>query len=262
MTDENTARNMIEMKGRVAVITGGAAGIGLGAARTLAGAGADIALFDIDDEKGATAAGELRKIGVKAEYYRCDVTSGASCETAVSGVVKDFERIDVLFNNAGIAIRKSTVDITEKEWDLAIGVNLKGVYLVSHFVIPHMINVGGGSIINTGSGWSLKGGPDAVSYCASKGGVLNLTRAMAIDHGKDNIRVNCICPGDVDTALLRGECEQLGEDEEEFMADAADRPINRVGNTEDIGKAVLFFASDMSTWVTGTHLVVDGGGLA
>jgi len=125
-----------------------------------------------------------------------------------------------------------------------------------------MITAGGGSIINTGSGWSLKGGPDAVSYCAVKGGVLNLTRAMAIDHGPHNIRVNCVCPGDVDTPLLRSECAQLGEDEKEFLNDAADRPLNRVGTPVDIANAVLFFASDMSTWVTGVHLVVDGGGIA
>jgi len=125
-----------------------------------------------------------------------------------------------------------------------------------------MIAGGGGSIINTGSGWSLKGGPDAVSYCAAKGGVLNLTRAMAIDHGRHNIRVNCVCPGDVDTPMLRSECEQLGQDTDEFMREAADRPLSRVGTPTDVANAVLFFASDMSTWVTGAFLAVDGGGTA
>jgi NAD(P)-dependent dehydrogenase (short-subunit alcohol dehydrogenase family) len=125
-----------------------------------------------------------------------------------------------------------------------------------------MIKNGGGSIINTGSGWSLKGGENAVSYCAMKGGTLNMTRAMAIDHGKHNIRVNCVCPGDVDTPLLRSECRQLGEDVNEFMKEAAYRPLNRVGAPEDVANAVLFFASDLSTWVTGAYLVVDGGGIA
>jgi NAD(P)-dependent dehydrogenase (short-subunit alcohol dehydrogenase family) len=125
-----------------------------------------------------------------------------------------------------------------------------------------MIANGGGSIINTGSGWALKGGPNAVSYCAAKGGVLNLTRAMAIDHGKHNIRVNCVCPGDVDTPLLRSECEQLGEEMQTFMKEAAARPLNRVGTPEDVANAVLFLASDMSSWMTGAHLVVDGGGIA
>jgi NAD(P)-dependent dehydrogenase (short-subunit alcohol dehydrogenase family) len=125
-----------------------------------------------------------------------------------------------------------------------------------------MIRSGGGSIINIGSGWSLKGGPRAASYCAAKGGVVNLTRAMAIDHGKHNIRVNCVCPGDVDTPMLRSECDQLGEDPATFMREAANRPLGRVGTPEDIANAVLFLASPMSSWITGAALVVDGGGLA
>jgi len=133
---------------------------------------------------------------------------------------------------------------------------------LSREVIPHMARQGGGSIINTGSGWSLKGGPKAAAYCAAKAGVLNLTRAMAIDHGKDNIRVNCVCPGDVDTPMLAGECAQLGADRQKFMDEAAARPIRRVGSPEDVAKAVLFLASEMSSWITGTALVVDGGGLA
>ncbi len=139
---------------------------------------------------------------------------------------------------------------------------LKGIYLLSREVVPHMIRSGGGSIINIGSGWSLKGGPRAASYCAAKGGVVNLTRAMAIDHGKHNIRVNCVCPGDVETPMLQSECAQLGEDREAFMREAANRPLARVGTPEDIANAVLFLASPMSSWITGAALVVDGGGLA
>ena len=154
------------------------------------------------------------------------------------------------------------VDLTEEEWDRSLDVTLKGIYLLSHEVVPHMIRAGGGSIINIGSGWSLKGGPRAVAYCAAKGGTVNLTRAMAIDHGKHNIRVNCVCPGDVDTPMLRSECAQLGEDAQTFMQEAANRPLARVGTPEDIANAVLFLASPMSSWITGAALVVDGGGLA
>jgi len=125
-----------------------------------------------------------------------------------------------------------------------------------------MIQGGGGSIINTGSGWALKGGPQAVSYCAAKGGLWNMTRAMAIDFGRYKIRVNAVCPGDIDTPMLRSECAQLGENETNFMEEAAVRPLHRVGTPEDVANAVLFLASDMSTWITGTHLVVDGGGIA
>lgn len=122
---------------------------------------------------------------------------------------------------------------------------------------------GGGSIINTGSGWSLKGGENAVSYCAMKGGTLNMTRAMCIDHGKDNIRVNTVCPGDIDTPMLKSECEQLGGVyDEKYKAECANRPISRLGTVEDVANVVLFLASDMSTWITGAHIVVDGGGIA
>lgn len=177
-------------------------------------------------------------------------------------VISKFKHIEILFSNAGVAIRKNTVDLGERGWDQAIYVGSKGLYLVSHYVLPHMIRAGGGSIINTGSGWSLNGGPNAVSYCAVKGGVLNLTHTMAIAHGPQNIRVNCVCPGDVGAPLLISECEQLEEDENEFMKEAADRPLNRIGTPEDIANAVLFFVSDMSTWVTGSYLVIDGGGIA
>jgi len=125
-----------------------------------------------------------------------------------------------------------------------------------------MIQAGGGSIINTGSGWSLKGGPRAVSYCAAKGGIWNMTRAMAIDFGPHNIRVNAVCPGDIDTPMLRSECAQLGENERAFMEEAAARPLHRVGTPEDVANVVLFLASGLSAWVTGTHIVVDGGGIA
>jgi len=256
------ALELLSLQGKVAMITGASSGIGKGTAVRLAEMGAKIALLDIDEKKGTGVEMEIKKAGGSAIFLRCNVCLKNDCKNAVELTLKKFGRIDILFNNAGIAIRKNTVDLNESEWDLALDVNLKGIYLLSHYVIPHMIKNGGGSIINTGSGWSLKGGPDAVSYCASKGGVLNLTRAMAIDHGKHNIRVNCVCPGDIDTPLLRGECAQLGENEKEFMKEAADRPLNRVGTPEDVANAVLFLASDMSQWITGAFLVVDGGGTA
>jgi NAD(P)-dependent dehydrogenase (short-subunit alcohol dehydrogenase family) len=224
--------------------------------------GAAVVILDIDEKKGLEAAAEISARGGTAEFMKCDVRSDEDCRRAASESIGKFGKIDILCNNAGIAIRKDCVELKEEEWDQALSVTLKGAYLLSHHVIPHMIRNGVGSIINIGSGWSLKGGPKAVSYCAAKGGLLNLTRAMAIDHGRHGIRVNCVCPGDVDTPLLRGECAQLGEDMEQFMKEAASRPIARVGTPEDVANAVLFLASDMSKWVTGAHLVVDGGGIA
>ena len=262
MNISKKALELLSLEGKVAMVTGAASGIGRGIAKRLAEMGARVVLLDINEEKGTDAAAEIMAQGGKAKFVRCDVRSNTDCQKVAETVIKEFQKIDILCNNTGIAIRKNVVDLEEREWDLALDVTLKGIYLLSHHVIPHMIQNGGGSIINTGSGWSLKGGPKAASYCAAKAGVLNLTRAMAIDFGKHNIRVNCVCPGDVDTPMLRSECAQLGEDEEKFMKDAANRPIPRLGTPEDVANAILFFASDMSMWVTGASLVVDGGGMA
>ena len=253
---------MLSLEGKIAVVTGAASGIGFGTAELLAEMGAAVALIDIDDSRGKEAAEKIKKAGCTAKYFPCNVTSDADCKNTVSEIQKDFGRIDILFNNAGVIRRKNVVALEEKEWDLVIDVSLKGVYMLSRYVIPIMDKNGGGSIINTGSGWGHKGGPDAAAYCAAKGGVINLTRAMAIDHGKQGIRVNCVSPGDIDTPLLRDEARQLGENEEEFMQEAADRPINRVGTPRDVANVVLFLASDLSSWVTGTTIVVDGGRLA
>jgi NAD(P)-dependent dehydrogenase (short-subunit alcohol dehydrogenase family) len=143
-----------------------------------------------------------------------------------------------------------------------MAVNAKSVFLMSKYAIPLMAAAGGGRIINMGSGWGLKGGEKALSYCASKAAVVNMTRAMAIDHGSQNIRVNCVCPGDTDTPMLRGEADQLGQDELVFMAEAAQRPLGRYGEPQEIAQAVLFLASEASSYVTGAALVVDGGGIA
>jgi NAD(P)-dependent dehydrogenase (short-subunit alcohol dehydrogenase family) len=256
------ALELVSLEGRVAVISGAASGIGLGTARRLAEFGAAVVLLDIDGDAGKRAQETLAATGLRALFVRCDVRSDADCRRAVEEIARALGRIDILFNNAGVTVRKNIVDLAEDEWDRVVDVMLKGTYLLSRHVIPHMISAGGGSIINMGSGWALKGGPDAVAYCAAKGGILNMTRAMAIDHGRHGIRVNCVCPGDVDTPLLRSEQAQLGQDEAEFMAEAARRPLGRVGTPEDVADAVLFFASDLSKWVTGAFLVVDGGGIA
>jgi NAD(P)-dependent dehydrogenase (short-subunit alcohol dehydrogenase family) len=264
MKKPNKIKQPLSLDGKVAVITGGASGIGLGTAKKLADFGAHVSILDINDLSGSEAVSGIISTGGKAIYIHCDVRNPMDCKNAIDKTVQTFGRLDILFNNAGVAIRKNAVDLEPEEWDLALNVSLKGQYLVTKYSVPQMIKTGGGSIINTGSGWSLKGGENAVSYCAMKGGTLNMTRAMAIDFGKYNIRVNTVCPGDIDTPMLRSECEQLGGvyDEEFIRSCIAGRPIQRIGSVDDVANVVLFFASDMSAWITGAHLVVDGGGIA
>jgi NAD(P)-dependent dehydrogenase (short-subunit alcohol dehydrogenase family) len=252
----------ITFGGKVALISGAASGIGLAITQRMAKAGANVALIDVDERRGKQVSGDLRALRIQSKFYLCDVSQSSDCRKTVSEVLEDFEKIDILVNNAGIILRKDIVELSEDEWDKVMNTNLKSVYLLSHSVIPSMVEHGGGSIINIGSGWGLKGGAKAAVYCAAKGGMVNLTRAMAIDHGNQNIRVNCVCPGDTETELLRKEAEQLSLDFETLIREAAKRPLPRIGSPNDVANAVLFLASEMSNWVTGSVLVVDGGGLA
>jgi NAD(P)-dependent dehydrogenase (short-subunit alcohol dehydrogenase family) len=256
------AGQLLSLEGKVAMVTGAASGIGRGIAIRLAEFGAAVFVLDNNAAGGNETVAAIRQAHGEAALIPCDVRSAVDCRHAVASVISDRNRIDILCNNAGIIVRKDIVDQSEEEWNAVLDVTLSGVYRLSREVVPHMIRRGGGSIVNTGSGWSLKGGPKAAAYCAAKAGVLNLTRAMAIDHGRDNIRVNCVCPGDIDTPMLASECRQLDEDPEQFRKEAANRPLQRIGTPEDVANAVLFLASDMAKWVTGACIVVDGGGLA
>lgn len=255
-------QQLLSLEGSVALVSGGASGIGRAIAKTFGHAGAVVGILDVDGSAASSMAEELSAVGIRAFSLRCDVRVEEDCRTASREAFALHRRIDILCNNAGVIIRKDIPSLTEEEWDRSLDVNLKGTFLLSKHVLPVMIEQNGGSIINIGSGWGLKGGPQAAAYCASKGGVVNLTRAMAIDHGRQNIRVNCICPGDTDTPMLRHEAGQLGVNVEKFLRESAERPLERIGAPEDIANAALFFASRMSSWVTGSVLTVDGGGLA
>jgi NAD(P)-dependent dehydrogenase (short-subunit alcohol dehydrogenase family) len=252
----------MQLSGKIALITGGASGIGRATGLLMAREGASIVVADLKAAEGERVAGEITQSGGRALFQTTDVSRNEDCRRLVKAVLATFGRIDILFNNAGIIRRASIVDLPEEDWDLVMDVNVKSIYLLSREVIPHMEQAGGGTIINTASGWGLAGGAKAAAYCASKGAVVLLTKAMAIDHGPQNIRVNCICPGDTDTAMLSDEARQMGEDSGRFLAESAKRPLGRVGTAEEIAQAVLYLASDASSFVTGTAMVVDGGGLA
>jgi len=254
--------DLTQLTGRTALITGGAAGIGRATALLLASAGARIALADVNDTGGAAVVAEIQRVGGAALFLHCDVADAEDAARTVQATADQFGGPHILFNNAGITRRRSVVETTVAEWDRVVAINLRGVFLMSKFAIPRMAAAGGGVIINTGSGWGLKGGKDAAVYCATKGAVVNLTRAMALDHAAQNIRVNCVCPGDTDTAMLGEEGRQLNVDARAFRQEAAARPMNRIGTPEEIAQVVLFLASAQSSYVTGTTVVVDGGGLA
>lgn len=253
---------MNQLNGKRALITGGASGIGRATAILFAQEGAAVAIVDINSQAGLEVVQAIQRNGGQATFIRCDVTDGADCQAAVTQVTAALGGLDILVNNAGVIRRASVVESCEEDWDLVMNVNVRSIFLISKYAIPVIAKAGGGAIINMASGWGLRGGRRAAAYCAAKGAVVNLTRAMALDHAEQGIRVNCVCPGDTDTPMLRDEARQLGEPVEAFLSESADRPLARIAAPEEIAQAVLFLASEASSYATGSALVVDGGGLA
>ena len=247
---------------KVALITGGTSGIGEAAALLFAAEGAKVAITGRHEERGRNVVGAIKEKGGRAIFVQTDVRLAADCRRAVEETLRGFGPIDILFNNAGVFFAHDTLDCSEEEWDVQIDVNLKGTFLMSKYTLPGMIAQKQGVIINNSSGWGLVGGDKAVAYCASKGGVVLLTKAMAVDHGRQGIRVNCICPGDVETPMLPQDASFRGLKWEDYIAGCANRPMGRVGTAEEIAKAALFLACDDSSFMTGATLVVDGGGTA
>ncbi len=253
---------MDALAGKRAIITGGASGIGKATALLFAQEGAAVVIFDLDEDQGQAVAEQIKAGSSRAIFVHGDVTRAADCQRVVQAALEQLGGLDILFNNAGIVRRADVVATSEEDWDRVMAVNVKSIFLMSKYAVPEMARQGGGSIINNASGWGLRGGRNAVSYCASTGAIVNMTRAMAIDHGTQHIRVNCICPGDTDTPMLRHEARQLGQPEAEFLAEAAIRPLRRYAQPSEIAEAVVYLASDKSSYVTGAILAVDGGGLA
>jgi NAD(P)-dependent dehydrogenase (short-subunit alcohol dehydrogenase family) len=250
------------LRGKKAIVTGGAGGIGYATALLLAEAGAAVTIVDLDETGGEALVRQIVQAGGRAMFVRGDVSRAEDCDNAVQETVQAWGGVDILFNNAGIIRRATVTELSEEDWDRVMAVNVKSMFLMCKYTIPLMEKAGGGAIINNASGWGLTGGARAVAYCASKGAVVNLTRALAVDHGAKNIRVNCIAPGDTDTSMLRNEAKQLGEPEAAFLKDSAIRPLGRIAQPEEIASAVLYLASEAASFVTGAILPVDGGGLA
>ena len=253
----------MKLENRVAIVTGATSGIGEASARLFAEEGARVVVSGRDEARGRKVAKAIVDAGGAAVFVRADVTRAADCERLVGETLKAFGgRLDVLFHNAGVFHPHNAIDCTEEEWDATLDSSLKGAWLMCKYALPAMIAQRRGSIILQASGWGIQGGDQAVAYCAAKGGVVVMTKALAIDHGPQGIRVNCLCPGDVDTPMLAADAEARRMSYADYMKGAANRPLGRVGTPEELARAALFLASDDSSFMTGAALVVDGGGIA
>lgn len=251
---------MNKLKGKAALITGGASGIGFATAQLFLEEGAKVAIADISEKAGKEAVKKLQKKGREVIFIKTDVSKEADAKAMVKKAVDSFGRLDILFNNAGILITKKAHLLTEAEWDRILGINLKGVFLCSKHAVIQMMKQGGGVIVNNASANAIVADYDVPSYCASKGGVAMLTRALALDYAKNCIRVNAVCYGEIHTPLAEQEAKDRGEDWDKFAAlMGTQHPIGRMGTPKEAANAVLFLASDDSTFVTGALLSVDGG---
>jgi NAD(P)-dependent dehydrogenase (short-subunit alcohol dehydrogenase family) len=243
---------------KVAIITGGTSGIGLATAQLLSHEDARVVLMARNQSRGQAAVDQIAATGGQAIFVPGDVGLAVDCQRCVA--VETYGRLDILFNNAGVIyVNRNLVETSEEEWDATLGSNLKSIFLMSKFAIPRIAESGGGSIVNNASIFGLVGGSGVAAYCAAKGGVITLTKAMAIDHASQNIRVNCICPGSVDTPLLENEMKDLGGVEAQLPKFAARHPLNRIASPDEIARAVAYLASEDASFVTGIALPVDGG---
>ncbi len=248
--------NLFDLTGKVAVITGGNGGIGLGMAEGIASLGARIAISGRDAEKAKAALAALRGLGVEAEFIVADVTKKAECAAMIETAERLFGRVDILVNNAGTSIRKMPQDFTEEEWHQVIDTNLTSAFLCSQAAYPAMKKIGGGKMINIGSMMSLFGAPYATPYASSKGGIVQMTRALATAWAGDNIQVNAVLPGWIDTDLTKRARQQVNG-----LHDSVEKrtPQGRWGNPRDMSGVAAFLASAASDFVTGTAIPVDGG---
>lgn len=249
----------MRLQNKVAIITGGNSGIGKATALLFAKEGAKVVIGARDSETGKVVVDEIKKIGQKAVFVKTDVSREAEVKNLVDFAVKLFGRVDIMFNNAGIELTKPVTETTSEELDNVLDINLKGVFYGCKHVIPYMIKNGGGSIINTASAAGIVGSPNLAAYSASKGGVVLLTKETALDYAKNKIRVNCVCPGAIDTPMIRRFVERAPNPAKVLEELGNMHPLGRLGKPEEIANAVLFLASDESSFVTGHALLVDGG---
>jgi 2-deoxy-D-gluconate 3-dehydrogenase len=248
--------SIFDLKNRVAFITGGNGGIGLGMAKGLAGAGAAVVIAGRNKTKAQSALSELRALGAQTEFVEVDVLKEAACKQAIELAVERFGRLDILINNAGTSVRKQPQDLTAADWHLVMDTNLSSAFFCSQAAYPHMVKAGGGKIINIGSMMSVFASSYATPYAASKGGIVQLARSMAVAWAKDNIQVNTILPGWIDTDLTRKAREQVEGLHDKVLART---PAQRWGAPGDFAGIAVFLAAAASDFITGAAIAVDGG---
>jgi NAD(P)-dependent dehydrogenase (short-subunit alcohol dehydrogenase family) len=251
---------------RIVLITGGTSGIGEATAIQFANEGAKVIITGRRTDRGEAVVRKIKESGGEALYIQADHIKIADCQRVVHRVIEKYGRIDILFNNAGIVLSGNAEGTSEVQWQTVLDLNVTAVWRMSKLVLPYMRKQGKGVIINNASDWGIVGGKEAVAYCASKGAVIQMTKAMALDHAHENIRVNAVCPGDtfVQRWVETGYFDTTDPVEEQIARKESGKsiPLGRVGEVDEIAGAVLFLASDDASYITGTTLVVDGGNTA
>jgi meso-butanediol dehydrogenase/(S,S)-butanediol dehydrogenase/diacetyl reductase len=242
----------------VALVTGASSGIGAATAIAFAEAGWEVMAAGRDEGRLE----EVADVSDSIAIWTGDLTESDDCGALIADTIDEFGSLDCLVNSAGVIVRANVADTSDEDWRYTMGINVDAPFYLSRAALPHLLQTTG-SIVNIASDWGLKGGDRAAAYCASKGAIVQLTRAMAIDHARDGLRVNAVCPGDIDTPMLTKEADDKDIDLDEFLAQAAEEsPNGRIGTPEEVASLILFLASDAATHITGTTIPIDGGGSA
>jgi NAD(P)-dependent dehydrogenase (short-subunit alcohol dehydrogenase family) len=249
----------MRLQGKVAVITGGGSGIGKATAIAFAREGARVVIGNRNVEAGEATIRQIREAGGEGRFVRTDVTVAAQVQHLIESAVAAYGKLDCLFNNAGINMAGSVVDVSEADWDYTLDVNLKSVFLGSKYALPHLISNGGGTIVNDSSNAGLIGRPNDPVYCASKHGIIGLTKSMALRHGPQNVRVNAICPGPIESSMMVEGRQAMGDAAAFDRMAASLTALKRIAPAEEVAELVVFLASDAARNITGAAIPIDGG---